>query len=509
MVDVDPWTLDDITMSIELDDPIPFGKYRGTPIKDLPTDYVSWLLNNGTSDWVVEYRDALTKALTHIDEDSMPTLTLAEDQRAASDVVCHQLFDAGEPIARIQGAAGYGKSYACQDIVIKAKRRGYQVSACATSYVATQNLAKDLDVLNVPCATIARTLKLTVEYQGMRELYVPSGATQYAMKDLLGEGKVLIVDEYSMVDDTIGNLLVNSAIRMGGKLLVVGDRFQLPSPAQNWDSVLTRVTPAVELTIPKRYETGSPLHLVEQTARSNPFDGDIVTRHLDDTSVRSTTSLEALYRSYVSSFEKAPDEQHLMLWYKRADMVAANEAIRARLFGTDVDAIQEGEQLRVQRTADYTSDYGEDGDRVYSGTTIKAIGVHKGTKTVDVYDLDLNFNIPCHYVDTDDGRRLAVIFSVTENAAQSGTLGADEFNDALKVIADRCETNNKWGPYRAFRNCFVQVAYEYASTVHRVQGQSVDHVFTCPQALLRADSYTAPKLLYVGMTRAKKSLTCL
>ena len=36
---------------------MPFGKHRGTPISDLPDDYLDWLLEN------VEVKDSLSKAL--------------------------------------------------------------------------------------------------------------------------------------------------------------------------------------------------------------------------------------------------------------------------------------------------------------------------------------------------------------------------------------------------------------------------------------------------------------
>ena len=49
---------------------------------------------------------------------------------------------------------------------------GYQVAAAATSYVATQVLVKQLDLLGVDVRTIARHLQLTVEYDGPKQNYV-------------------------------------------------------------------------------------------------------------------------------------------------------------------------------------------------------------------------------------------------------------------------------------------------------------------------------------------------
>lgn len=507
MSNEDPFVVGFPDIEPSMDDAIPFGKYAGTAIREIDVGYIEWLLQNNSHSWVEDHREVLNQALTYIDTTKIPALSLQPDQLAASDRIAELLIEGGETVARIQGAAGYGKSYTCQDIVLRAKLAGYRVRACATSYVATQNLAKDLDLYNVPCGTIARTLALRPEYHGMRETYGPSGATDYALRENLARNNLLIVDEYSMVDDTIGRLLVNAAAHYGGRLLVVGDVYQLPSPAQDWDGCLTGVEPSVELTVPKRYAAGSTLHRVEQVARHEPF-AFHTNRFRGQPEVQQVMDLNELYDAFVDSYRLNPEDEHLMVWYRRADMVASNRALRTRLHGGDAPDLVEGEQLRIQRTADYTEYYGSDGDRVYSGTTMTVSSVQQENAVIAIPEADLQFSVPCYKVSSTMGS-MRVIFSVTENQAQNDMLGGAEFNDAVRRLTEWCNEHNSWQPYRRFRDCFVQVSYQYASTVHRVQGQSVDRIFTCPEALRRAPPYTATKLQYVGLTRAKKQLTCL
>lgn len=508
---VDPFEMELLKqnrLELDLDEQIPFGKHRGTAIRDIPVGYIEWLLRAGSHDWVEYNRDALQAALTYIDESALPQYTLAVDQQQASDEICYSLFEAGNPMHRLQGGAGKGKTFACQDVVIRAKRLGYQVRFCAASYVATENLAKDLDPLGVDCRTIARMLLLDVTHQGPRDVYAPGVDTELVLSEILNVGNLLGVDEYSMTDDVLANVLISAATRYGGKLLVVGDSYQLPSPAQNWDSLLTQIEPVSTLTIPKRFAEGSTLHQVEKIARDEPF-AFHTNRFRGCSEVAQAMSLPDLVDTYVGSYQDNPDDRHLMLWYRRKDMAASNRMIRAALFGADVAEICEGEQLRVQRTSDFTPYYQADGTRVYSGTTLDVTGVQTGQQQIHIEEMGRVFEIPVYWVDVGHLWRCAVLFSITENKAESGTRGADEFNAALNEISDWCSLNNNWQPYRSFRNCFVQVAYQYASTVHRVQGQSVDRIFTSPEALRMADPYTAAKLQYVGLTRAKKKLTCL
>ena len=492
---------------------IPFGKHAGTVIKDLPPFYVDWLLAKAMHPWVEWHREALEYSRHYVDEDSLPEYELQEDQAQAADAIVTQLLEGSTPVARLQGPAGSGKSFTVQDIVIRARRAGYIVRAAATSYVATNNLARDLDPIGVETKTIASLLRLDVQYNGPQELYVPGYDTDAVLAEILQTGNLLCIDEYSMVDDLIGDTLIRAAYQHGGKLLVIGDAHQLPSPSQGWDSVLCRVEPSAELWIPKRYKPDSTLFQVERNVRADPLSFRS-TQYLGD-EVHQVNSIDRFFAAYCEGREASPDEQHLVIYYKRAHMAEANRRVRARLFGTGAPDLCAGEQLRVQRTADYTPFYAGDGKRVYSGTTIVVTDAQPANRSIRVEECDMQFEVPCWYVDghfvhrPDEIVRFPVLFSITEHQCQTETRGGAEFNHALGLLRQWCADNNSWQPYRNLRNCFVQVAYQYASTVHRVQGQSVDRVYTSPAAMRQCDAYTARKLTYVALTRAKKSLTVL
>lgn len=516
-----------------------FGKHKGCPIEKIPTDYVNWLLSIETdpdfgeiAKWVQAHSEELHARLCHIDPALIPEYELEPDQAQAANEIIESLFEVGHSWHRLQGGAGYGKSFCAIDVVIRAKRDyHYHVTACATSYVASQNLGKDLEPLGVPCRTIASTLRLEKIYEGMLETYSPGKDTDVALAKLLGKNKLLIVDEYSMVDDKIGKLLMDAVVQYGGRLLVIGDVYQLPSPAQNWDSRLCGLRPVSTLTLPKRYRRESDLFEVEQIVRNDPY-------HFDASAFSSDFSLQVftvgskadLIRKFVEVFRAYPDQQTLMLWFRRKDMTESNEAIRLALFGEGAPDVADGERLRVQRTSDYTEEYNaKESVRYYSGTSLKVKEAFVSTKVISIPEIcywgkdaqergmengaPTVFTIPCTYVTLEHSlgsvATIAVLFSITENSASGDKIGGKEFNKATDILQDWCRENDKWDIYRAFRNCFVQVAYQYASTVHRVQGQSLDNVFVSPAALRQSDPYQSVKLQYVGLTRAKQRLFCL
>lgn len=496
---------------------MPFGKYRDCPLEEVDQGYLNWCLKMANQDpdsyvgsWVDMNRDEINQAIREYQRNkltrNMPEYTLSESQQAAvNDIVEKLIYDDGNHIMRLQGGAGYGKSFATMSVVEAATNSGLKVRACATSYVATQVLREQLDPLGIECGTIASMIRLTPAYKGVKETYEPTADTYDVLPTLLEEGNLLIVDEYSMVGDDIANLFTNAANQYGGKLLVVGDAQQLPSPAQDWPSCLDKVEPSTELTTPMRYSQDSTLFQVERMVRANPYQFETGAFVVEDNEVQQYAEWDAFLESFAKIYKENPDLDIRMLWYKRKDMVNANHAIRRALFGDNPALVEDGEQLRIQRTCDYGKPtQEEDRTRYYSGRTYRVLKTWETTENV------LGFEIPVTKANLDNDQTVNLLFSVTEGKADTACRGGEEFNAALLQIAQECDDDKRpWKDYRRFRDSFLQVAYSYATTVHRTQGMSADIIFTSPSALKQAAPFQAQRLLYVGLTRAKKQLHCL
>ena len=50
-------------------------------------------------------------------------------------------------------------------------------------------------------------------------------------------------------------------------------------------------------------------------------------------------------------------------------------------------------------------------------------------------------------------------------------------------------------------------AYQYATTVHRAQGQTCDYAYCAPRSLVAIPGLIGEALAYVALTRARKRLT--
>lgn len=496
-------------LNIEATPTITFGKHRGCSILEVPGSYLSWMLSKADGSdspldrFCAEHGDEMNAAIESEGKRNAAAFvvnyTLNTSQKTAADNIERHLLAGDGNLYRLEGGAGYGKSFTVTEVVRRALAAGYKVAACATSYVATQVLAEQLNRIGVEAKTIASQIRLAKIELEDREEYIQTGDTHDVLQVILGEGCLLICDEYSMIGDDIADAMMHAAQANGGKLLVVGDLHQLPPVKQASDSSFSQIPNSFTLSEPMRYDTDSDLYMLEQLARHAP-DNVKDTEWEGSTTVTVHSHMDDLLDQFASDMRDNPREDLRMLFFRRADAYEANRSIRARVFGLqsyDTPVIED-ERLMVMSTTDIPNGgYDENGmptkDRYYSGTSFL---VQQVTEVE-------HMGIPCFLVKFDNGKVVHAVFS-------SATSGDDEMRGTLEYRAkfnelrEECIESKNWTPFYTFKAQFLEVGHAYAMTVHRAQGQTVDRVYFDP-ARLRMGGGMASKLLYVAATRAKKA----
>ena len=369
---------------------IPFGKHAGTPITEVDRGYLGWCLKKyrqGGFDagYVHSFMkdneqlidDLINGAQQRLAEDDHEEYQLSPSQAEASEGIV-AAFDDGANFVRLQGGAGYGKSFAVRDVVRNLLRTGnYFIRAAAVSYVATQVLKSQLDRYDIECGTLAKTLKLHKRYIDRKEVYEVSEDTDDALMELFmargDKRSLLIIDEYSMINDEYATLMGNAAKQYGGAILVVGDLKQLPPVGQDTDTIFSSIKPAYALKDPMRYSADSDLYRLEQAVRDDPWEAvqNIHELALDSAGrgnqIFTYDNPSQLFEAFCEACKVFPHEDNRMLFYRRQDVVNANNEVRQYMFGDDPEPLMPGERLMVIRTSDY-------GDvRYYTGTTLDAV----------------------------------------------------------------------------------------------------------------------------------------
>lgn len=516
---------------------IPFGKHRDRSLLDVAADnpgYLDWMLqayeerffsSDRINTWIEDHRDLFADAKAQAGKalvEQADVVELTPHQHEVTDELL-ALIRNGEPVVRLEGGAGYGKSFATDRLVRELKMEGREVRACAVSYVATEVLRKQLDHLGVECGTIARTLRFEKVWNGDQALYQFSDETPMLAIKCLQPRQVLIVDECSMVNDDVADLLLKTARHHGGTLILVGDSAQLPPVKQPTVSrCCTDVPPdAVAcLTKPMRYAEDSPLFTVEQLARYDPFllFAQLNTEQLTAANcVEVTRSIDDLYQRFADHYRADPDALHRMMLFRRTEVTKANAAIRRKLFGENAPDIADDERLMILATTDFpwavTEEDKQQCVRYYSSQHFRVDSVETDTYKICINGED--FEIP-HYVITfvERVKPIRVLFGVSETKMEAGKLGSAQFEEALHAarkqgLKEDANGNRigDWSSFRQLKADFVPVSYLYATSVHRAQGQTTDYAYTVPTPLLGVPGIMGRALHYVAMTRARRHLT--
>ena len=493
---------------------IRFGKYRGCTLEEVDSGYLEWILSRSGTGVAAEFsqehrqeiRDVLiARQLRTIK--AAPPITLTPHQQDIVDILFTQIVEDDAHVVRLDGGAGYGKSYAVKKLMVSLAEAGIKSKACAVSYVATQVLAQDIERYGFSANTVAQTLRQdkVINPDSGEEIYILTPDSYVAAANLLSTGNALVVDEASMVSDEIATLLISSANSCGGHLILVGDQYQLPPVKQETVSIACQTPNPATLTVPMRYPQGSYLFALEQTARASPQGTLRALRGLgENPEILPVSSRDHLVQTYVENFSSYPEAGHRMLLFRRIEVAAANTAIRTRLFGAGVPEIVSGERLFILRTSDhpYVQDASPgDTTRYYSGQSFIVEDAQ-----IDTIEL-LGVAIPHWRVTFERGGGLLsarVVFSVSEFKAESTKLGSAEYETAMRKAVELGRETKDWEPMKQLRDEFVSIAYQYATSVHRAQGQTTDFSYVAPRSLLAVPGLLGNALSYVALTRARK-----
>lgn len=239
------------------------------------------------------------------DEKNAPKVAtdgLAEDQIAAA-----KIFERS-PVFILTGAPGTGKTYTVARFVQAMKDRS--VLLCAPTGKAAKQMTSALEQT---CGGTARTIHSALGPEVDEE--TGEFSFQAGPDEPLPAGAV-VVDEFSMVDVRLARALL-SALRPGTRILIVGDRHQLPSigPGSLLRDLIAAGIPSFELTEIKRNSGRivAACHAIKDGKTPSPSPSlDLHAgenwRHIDaDAPEEITAIIDSLYRTKLTASGIAGD----------------------------------------------------------------------------------------------------------------------------------------------------------------------------------------------------------
>lgn len=403
------------------------------------------------------------------------------------------------PFYLVQGGGGTGKSFS----IIRAIQgvKPDDIIAAAPSHFA-KNVLQDFLGNGYNVITIASLLgkKITYDDNG-NEILVktysrnPPPITQHS---------IIIIDEGSMVDDATANEILEYAKRGDRRLIILGDYCQLPPVGQATDSLFFN-TISSELTIPMRFK--GPLAIITDILRKEIIkirhglvpSLSVINMETNRVSCMDESgsgyfflnSISVLLEAAIKRFKKGKDTSYIrVLAYRNKTIEKLNQQIRVGLFGENPLQFEVGELLINNGGYTVKNTAGKDVQIITNGQIFKV---------KSAFPIIGPYQIPCMQLSFEGETFNFPIYTVASE-------GEDMYTSTMKRLKGLASENPRlWKDVFSFKESFAYFNYSYATSIHKAQGSTIDHVFIMEEDIFSVKMTTTKEKLqsmYVALSRA-------
>ena len=392
----------------------------------------------------------------------------------------------------LMGEAGAGKTYVLTQALAQLHRQGARVLLCAPTHLARITLLNKMpeDVRPyIETRTVASLL-------GRFGFNTGDGGVAFSKpkSDRLGGYDVIALDECSMIGKTEYDVLMASAT----KIIFTGDFKQLPAIMQKGSGMMD--DPAVEkLTLRQQMRAPGVIHqLAEKNRHEVHFPTESVSDDHSEVVVHgSRTALLERMANDIANDPRGIDAHphYRFITHRNATMYEIGAFIRdlaiASIGGDHTAPITPGEYMLNYETC----------PAAYNGEVVKVLQVLPDSSAShghlwSSYKVEIEGSRGTCFVNVIDPRKLHLAEEHTEQRRELlKEANKRKAFDAAKSYFDEVQhISNYW----------TKMFYPFAMTVHKSQGQTIEHTYVDTESFAKASNKRA--LLYVGLSRAAKSL---
>lgn len=417
----------------------------------------------------------------------------------------------------LSGAAGSGKSTVINEFI--------------NWYIDNKSIILDDVVVTAPTNKAVRVLKRMsvhdkeVEYKtihsllGLRPKIDENSGKEVFEKDpsvkaTLFNFGIVIVDECSMIDDSLFNQLIESADEQ--KIIFVGDKAQIPPVNHFHSRPMTKTVQKdlgftiFELTEIVRQSLNNPIIELATSIRKGTFKRNISSKlNLDGEGIFQLDPKDKdrifnlIKEKFVSSeFSRNSDYAKILAWRNKT-VDQFNELVRSFIYYKGVNKIVVGEKLILNRPVV------DDLNKVILYVNDDLVVTNVTVTTKKIYDKELKYyNAEVSkledFVPGKPGKHNLCILHEESYA---------RYDDMLKTLKNVALTSKKesrglaWKKFYEFKDNFNDVSYGYAITTHKGQGSTYDYAFVCYSDIAaNPNEVEMQRILYTACTRPSKTL---
>jgi len=419
----------------------------------------------------------------------------------------------------LTGSAGTGKSYLTVQIVANAFQMlnsmpypNLGIWVTAPTHKAVAILRDEMAQHNldrIQCSTIHSFLKLKLkrDFNTGAEKYV---ADKFDQKQ--NSASLLVVDESSMISEEIYDLIVEAVeTKKVRVVLFIGDPYQL-LPIKNGENKVYKLKKQYQLTEIVRQKQDNEIITLSQKIKNCIKEKNYpkIDTFFEDVANSKDIEIFSNKDEFIEDFCKNKNwdkEDKIFTSFTNETVESLNDTIRQQYWvERDVcnpDFLLKGDILR------FKSSLNDDGIK-----SAKTNGVFRNDEevTLDSAVLQVDVNLGINYWECQVANRKNSKFHVIDSDSLI------IFNKILQTLAIDARNapfpfNRRiWQKYFGLKNSFANVNYNFAATIHKLQGSTYDTVYIDLNSLMynkHIDEDFRFRLVYVAITRARKNVKIL
>ncbi|MEO1620694.1 MAG: AAA family ATPase [Cyanobacteria bacterium J06632_3] len=421
----------------------------------------------------------------------LPGLQLSKQQWDALQEL--EAFVSGnEKIYLLTGYAGTGKTTLLQALITRLQQQydSRPIVLTALSNKATkvlQAMAYQWGC-EVDCMTCCKLLGLKpiIDKETGGQKFEPDRDR----KNLTTEYDLVIVDECSMINQDMWELLVSSVSKLTDRtqLLFVGDSAQLPPVGEEKSPCFDFIYDRSDLTEVIRY--GGAIGLLAEDIRTH-LERTTMPKAQNDINETNTEGIftlpaahweKLMLRAFKSeAYNKNPDQVRVLA-YTNARVNYLNNKIRAAIYGDQAARFMPGERLVARNPC-----MGRDGILLQTSEECEVLDAYLVRfEGWQVWELEVE-------TDEHQERKLRVLH--------------EDEQERFKALLSDYSEKKQWMTFWDYKELFHDLSYAYSLTVHKSQGSTFQDVFVdVPNLMLNRKVIERNQLYYVAFTRAAKRL---
>jgi exodeoxyribonuclease V len=412
----------------------------------------------------------------------MPVINLTPEQTVAVNALLEFIEDPSPSswAFTFSGFAGTGKTFCMREVL--ARSAGSRVKFSFTA--PTNKAAKVLRGITGKACTIYSLLGLRIDKSGELKQLVTGKKTD------LSDVDVIFIDEASMVNRNLFDILEKECANFNTKVVFMGDIAQLP-PVKETHSPVWDIGVGVQLTRVMRHDNQILTLATSIREVMNSLTPSINIKNDNDAAggvwkVTKSDFKQELFAAAARGDFADGSKSKAIAW-RNVRVGEYNDLIRHAIFGAEATP---GFYLPGDRIV--AAGPCERGDEILMNTDDEAI-VEGATNCKHPMEPKYNaIELKCR-TELNKVIRLLVIHPSS----------AEQFNNDSQQIAHDARANSRlWKQFWSHQELFHQIKYGYALTAHRAQGSTYETVFVdYGDILYNRNRKEAFQCLYTACTR--------